>query len=129
MMAKMREIEPTIRATLLSILRLPDPSLKSVLEWLEGMARLWQDHAIEFSAIEQAMAEDAAVAREWLGMLRRLSDSAPELVDDTPRRFQYLAALMAMDRSFYFLHVRGHDMNKTEVHRALARQWLLVLEN
>lgn len=81
---------------------------------------------MEFSAVEQAMAEDTAVADEWLDMLRRLSTSIPALADNEPQRFQFLTALMAMDRNFYFLYVRKQNTNEELVHRSLARQFLLI---
>lgn len=126
MMAKMREIEPEVRVSVAQVFALPEYTLDTMLGWLGTMARMWREHAMDFSAMEQAMAADADVAEEWLGMMRRMSSTIPELAGDEPRRFQFLAALMGMDRTFYFLYVRGHNINEDAVHRALARQWLLV---
>lgn len=128
MMAHMREIEPGIRAPIMDIFELPEHTMDSILGWLKKMAVMWREHSVEFSSIEQAMAEDAAVAEEWLGMLRRLSSSIPELADNEERRFQFLISLMSLDRTFYFLYVREQDTNEALAHRALARQWLTVFE-
>jgi len=68
------------------------------------------------------------VANEWLDMLRRLSNSIPELEDNEERRFQFIISLMSLDRNFYFLYVRNQDTNEELVHRCLARQWLTVFE-
>ncbi|BAU97401.1 transcriptional regulator [Corynebacterium suranareeae] len=129
MMAKMRDIEPAVRAPVLKIFDLPEHTLDSILGWLNSMAEMWKEHAKEFGAMEQAMAEDAAVADEWLAMMQRLSHSVPELAEDEQRRFQFLASLMSMDRNFYFLYVRNQDTNEDLVKLAVARQWLAVFES
>lgn len=126
MMARMREVEPAIRAPLRAVFELPEHTMESILGWLRELSDMWRTHATEFSAMEQAMAEDVAVADEWLGMMRRLSSSIPELENDEPRRFQFLITLMSMDRNFYFLYVRNQRTNEHLVHESLARQWLMV---
>lgn len=124
MLAKMREIEPALLGPISSIFELPRHDLGSVLGWLRSMRELWLEHAVEFSAIEQAMAEDETVAGEWLGMMRRLSSQIPQLSEDEDRRVQFTVSLMSMDRNFYFLYVRNHAIHEEKVHRALAQQWL-----
>lgn len=126
MMARMQEIEPDVRAPVVEIFNLPEHTMESVLGWLSGLAQMWKAHAQEFSAIEQAMAEDATVADEWLAMMRRLSSSIPELAEDEPRRVQFLVTLMGLDRNFYFLYVRNHVSNEQIIHECLARQWLMI---
>lgn len=126
MMALMKQLEPGIMDPIVRLFSLPEHTMDSILGWLGTMADIWSAHAMEFSAVEQAMAEDAAVADEWLDMLRRLSTSIPALADNEPQRFQFLTALMAMDRNFYFLYVRKQNTNEELVHRSLARQFLLI---
>ncbi|NLZ56896.1 MAG: TetR family transcriptional regulator [Corynebacterium sp.] len=126
MMARMQEIEPEVRGPVVAIFDLPEITMESILDWLAGLAEMWRAHAEEFSAIEQAMAEDAEVADEWLAMMRRLSFSVPELAANEPRRVQFLATLMGLDRNFYFLYVRNQVINEKLVHQSLARQWLLL---
>lgn len=128
MLALMQEIEPGIRAPIREVFDLPEHTMESIMGWLGDMATLWREHSVEFSSIEQAMAEDAVVANEWLDMLRRLSNSIPELEDNEERRFQFIISLMSLDRNFYFLYVRNQDTNEELVHRCLARQWLTVFE-
>ncbi|ANE05162.1 TetR/AcrR family transcriptional regulator [Corynebacterium crudilactis] len=128
MMAKMREIEPGVRAPLLKVFELEEPTFESILGWLNTMSELWKEYAMVFGAMEQAMAEDSAVADEWLAMMQRLSLSVPELAKNEERRIQFLASLMSLDRNFYFLYVRAQDANEELVKQAVARQWLTVFE-
>ncbi|MGP6174075.1 TetR/AcrR family transcriptional regulator [Corynebacterium sp. A21] len=128
MLAKMREIEPEIRTPISGVFALPEHTLEAIIEWLGVMREMWLAHAVDFSSMEQAMAEDQAVADEWLNMMRRLSSTIPELAGNEERRVQFLTALMSMDRNFYFLYVRNQTINEELVHRAIARQWLALFD-
>ncbi|AKF28841.1 TetR family transcriptional regulator [[Brevibacterium] flavum] len=128
MMAKMRELEPAVRTPVLKVFDLSEHTLESILRWLDSMTEMWKANAKVFGAMEQAMVEDAAVADEWLSMMQRLSQSVPELVENEERRVQFLASLMSMDRNFYFLYVRGQDVDEELLQLAVARQWLAVFQ-
>jgi AcrR family transcriptional regulator len=125
-LAKMREIEPSIIAPFQELFEVDSHDATSIRAWLERMRDLWLEFKVEFGAMEQAMSEDGEVAAEWLGMVRRMSHSVPELVNNTQRKQDFLALLMSLDRNYYFLYVRGHRDNEDFVLEALSRQWLTL---
>lgn len=128
MMAKMRDIEPSVRAPILKVFELPEHTMDSIRGWLDELGVMWRDYAPTFSAMEQAMGEDETVADEWLGMMRRLSFAVPFLEGHEERRFQFLTNLMSLDRNFYFLYIRNQDTNEDMVKKSLARQWLTLFD-
>lgn len=132
-MAKMRDIEQEITDGYHRLDALPVYTFESLRTWLGETRELWSRYAIEFAAMEQAMAADTAVADEWLGMLRRVSGSMQRLyrhcsTDEDRAEIQthLITLMMSLDRNFYFLYVRGHQDRHGLVLDALARQLLTL---
>src|SRR5690625_1323280 len=125
-LAKMREIEPGIIEPFRELFDTAPHDSASIRAWLERMRDLWLELKVEFGAMEQAMSEDESVAAEWLGMVRRMSNTVPYLAENTQRKQDFLALLMSLDRNYYFLYVRGHRDNEDFVLEALTRQWLTL---
>ncbi|MBO0896087.1 MULTISPECIES: TetR/AcrR family transcriptional regulator [Arthrobacter] len=129
-MARMREIETEV-ADLYAVLdRMTEHSPAAVRIWLEQSRQMWFEYATEFEAINQAMATDATVLEEWLGLVRRICSAQTRLYigcrteDEREDRAAHMATLMmGLERNFYFLYVRGHREREDRVLAALARQW------
>lgn len=130
----MRAREPEIASAYVALDAMTDPGHADVVAWLEEHASLWRAHRMEFMAMEQALAHETAVADEWFAMHRRTQELMVHLAsrcsDDTEwerTRTQVMTLMMAIDRSFYFHILRGHDENYHLVLDVLAKQWLALL--
>ncbi|MCQ1951900.1 TetR family transcriptional regulator [Arthrobacter sp. zg-Y238] len=128
-MAKMRDIEQEITDGYRALDELPQHDFAALRGWLVDTKGLWSRYAIEFAAMEQAMAADTAVADEWLGMLRRVSGSMERLYRSCSSKQEreelqthLVTFMMSLDRNFYFLYVRGHQERHEMVLDALTRQ-------
>jgi hypothetical protein len=95
---------------------------------------MWRRYRREFAAMEQALANEAAVADEWFSLHRDVQALMTNLVgratDEESRRLvraHLMSLMMSVDRSFYFLVIRGHDENYADVLHVLADQWLALL--
>lgn len=125
-LTKMRTIEPEIIGPFGELFDAAPHDATSIRVWLERMRDLWLEMRVEFGAMEQAMSEDEGVAGEWLGMIRRMSQSLPELEDNKQRLQDFIALVMSLDRNYYFLYVRGLRDHEDLVLEALTRQWLTL---
>lgn len=132
-MAKMRDIEREITASYRRLDELPVHNAASVRAWLAEARTMWSLYRIEFAAMEQAMAADEAVADEWLGMLQRVSRSMVRLQEGCAneqereqKKVHVITLMMGLDRTFYFLYVRGHMDRHELVLESLTRQWMTL---
>ena len=129
----MQDIEPEVAAAYQALDALVDPTRDDVAAWLEDHAAMWRTYRMEFTAMEQALANEAAVADQWFAMHRRIQDLMVNLVGRASEgrrdlvRAHLMSLMMSVDRSFYFLLIRGHDDNYGDVVHVLAEQWLALL--
>lgn len=106
---QMRTVEPEILADyrVLGDIALEQDALEG---WLRRHAATWRRHQIEFSAISQAMAAEAAVADEWFESYGRIVAELPDLVgrlvesglSEDRAEARLIALAMTIDRAFYF---------------------------
>ncbi|GAA5033794.1 TetR/AcrR family transcriptional regulator [Microbacterium fluvii] len=130
----MRRIGPEILAMYGDLDEVEDPDVPAVRAWLEQHAHVWHRYSMEFAAMEQALAEDADVAAEWFAFTREIVSRLPRALNAQRRsgatealaRARLHAAVMAVDRSFHFLFLRGHtedqDAELTALAEILSRQ-------
>ncbi|RCW39667.1 TetR family transcriptional regulator [Halopolyspora algeriensis] len=128
----MHTIEPEIIAAYRSLDELVGAEVDDVIAWLEQHAEFWRAYSVDFAAIQQALAHEPAVADEWFGMLRRaakaMGNVRARFGEERSRALAHvLITMMALDRTYYFLLLRGHDEFYGEVQRALAENWLALL--
>lgn len=130
----MRAREPEIASAYVALDALTDPDHADVVAWLENHAAFWRTHRMEFMAMQQALAHETAVADEWFDMHRRTQEGMVHLAsrcadDDEWQRAKtrVMTFMMAIDRSFYFHVLRGHDEHYGLVLDVLAEQWLALV--
>ncbi len=130
----MRGLEPEVAAAYRALDEMVEPTHDDVVAWLEDHANLWRRYRREFAAMEQALANEAAVADEWFSLHRDVQALMTHLVsratdEESGRlvRAHLMSLMMSVDRSFYFLIIRGHDENYADVLHVLADQWLALL--
>ena len=130
----MRGLEPEVAAAYRALDEMVEPTHDDVVAWLEDHANLWRRYRREFAAMEQALANEAAVADEWFSLHRDVQALMVNLVgratdEESGRlvRAHLMSLMMSVDRSFYFLIIRGHDDNYADVLHVLADQWLTLL--
>ncbi|MGW1027889.1 TetR/AcrR family transcriptional regulator [Streptomyces sp. NPDC002577] len=127
----MRGVEPDVVAAYEHLATLePTPAVTG--EWLREHAALWRRYRMEFTSMEQALANEEAVAEEWFALYGRLTDAMPAAVGRltehgvaTERaRARIIALIMAIERAFYFAVVRDRpaffDVIVLELADALA---------
>ncbi|WP_328459269.1 TetR/AcrR family transcriptional regulator [Actinoplanes sp. NBC_00393] len=127
----MRNVEPDIVADFQRLGTI-DPTPAAAESWLRGHAQLWRRYRMEFTSMEQALANEQAVADEWFSFYRRLADGIPGVIDrlvtgglSRERAEARLVALvMTIDRAFHFTVVRDRpdffDAVVAEIAEALA---------
>lgn len=132
----MRALEAGVAADYQALDALVGPDLDAVTAWLHRHAEQWRRSRNEYAAMEQALANEPAVADEWFAMVQRTAASMTRLLarqpDEAARaqaRVHAVALEMSVDRNFHFAIVRGHDENFGAVVRALAEQWLVLLRD
>lgn len=109
----MHDLEPELLADFGKLKSL-EATTEAAQEWLRGHAAMWRRHTMEFTAMEQALADEASVADEWFDFYGRIADSVPELIvrlrdggaSDERARVRLTAVAMTIDRAFYFAVVR-----------------------
>ncbi|WP_018296684.1 TetR/AcrR family transcriptional regulator [Corynebacterium lubricantis] len=115
-----------LRELVLELGKAPEYSAEYVRPWLESLAQTWINSSEEFLAIEQAVAEDKHVAREWLTMINAIAENFPG-GDDYGFRLKFVNLFLGTDRSFYFLYGRGFLDNEEQVMKNLTEQWVVAL--
>ncbi|MGX4689000.1 TetR/AcrR family transcriptional regulator [Streptomyces sp. JNUCC 63] len=109
----MRDIEPEVVASY-EQLSLTDPTPSATEQWLREHAALWRRHRMEFTAMEQALANEEAVAEEWFALYGRLADAMAAVTGRLTTqgltaeraRARVIALVMTIERAFYFSVVR-----------------------
>ncbi|WP_258382776.1 TetR/AcrR family transcriptional regulator [Streptomyces sp. NTH33] len=109
----MRGVEPEVLAAYRR-LALVEPTPVATEKWLREHAAMWRRYRMEFTSMEQALANETAVADEWFGLYGRIADAMPAVVDRlTARgltaeraRARLVALAMTIERAFYFAVVR-----------------------
>lgn len=130
----MHGIEPEVTAAYQDLDAMVEPTRDDVVAWLERHADMWRRYRAEYAAMEQALANEAAVADDWYAMHSRvqalmvhLMGRAPDDVRRARTKAHVMSLMMSMDRSFYFLIIRGFDDNYHDVVTVLAEQWHALL--
>ncbi|WP_164737383.1 TetR/AcrR family transcriptional regulator [Georgenia sp. SYP-B2076] len=129
----MKTLEPEVSGAYVALDQLPNPSHDDVVAWLEAHAGLWRTYGMEFAAMEQALANEPAVADQWFALHRRTQELMANLVSRAPEperalvRAHLMSLMMSVDRSFYFMLIRGHDEDYADVVHVLADQWVALL--
>lgn len=104
----MRGIEPELIASY-EQLSLAEPVPSATEQWLRGHAALWRRHLMEFTAMQQALTNEEAVAEEWFALYGRLADVMAVVVDRlTARgltheraRARIITLVMTIERTLY----------------------------
>lgn len=127
---RMAEIEAEVAELYALLDALPGHTPETLRQWLGTAREMWLRYATEFEAVNQVMAIDPDVLEEWLGLIRRVSSAhaahhlAGATDDERREREVHMATLMmGLERTFYFLYLRGHKEREDLVLTALARQW------
>ncbi|MET8117387.1 TetR/AcrR family transcriptional regulator [Streptomyces prasinus] len=134
--ARMTEIETEV-AELYEVLdRMSQHTPGALREWLETARGMWLRYATEFEAVNQAMAIDPDVLEEWLGLIRRVSSAHAALhlggateEERTEREAHMATLMMGLERTFYFLYIRGHKEREELILASLARQWARLFDD
>jgi AcrR family transcriptional regulator len=109
----MHDIEPDVFADFQRLADIePTPAAAEV--WLRGHAALWRRYRMEFASMEQALADESAVADEWFDFYGRLVDALPSVTErlvaggltEQRARARLQAITLTIDRAFYFAVVR-----------------------
>lgn len=104
----MRSLESEIVGAYEELGRVRRPTRKRLRKWLSSHAELWRARRMEFTAMEQALANEPQVREEWLELYTKLVAAVLDgrRVPQGPEREQHHSSLMAIvmsiDRSFYF---------------------------
>ncbi|GGV28220.1 TetR/AcrR family transcriptional regulator [Streptomyces griseoflavus] len=133
---RMAEIEAEVAELYALLDALPRHTPETLREWLGTAREMWLRYATEFAAVNQAMAIDPDVLDEWLGLVRRVSSAhaAHHLAGATDearteREVHMATLMMGLERTFYFLYLRGHTEREELVLTALARQWARLFDD
>ena len=125
-LARMRDLEPTFAAPFTALFDNPPTTHTQARAWLATMKDLWVKGRVEFSAIEQAMADDEEVATEWWSMVQRVANAVPALTGNPTHRMHFITLWMGLDRTFQFVYGRGHTDHEDQMLDSLAGQWLAL---
>ncbi|MFH5823180.1 TetR/AcrR family transcriptional regulator [Georgenia sp. AZ-5] len=129
-LARMHELEDDVADLYRALDELPSHDEPAMRRWLESAREMWRRYSPEFEAIAQVMTAEQDVLDEWLGLIRRMCAAQTVLYescaseDEREDRAVHMSTLMmSLERTFYFLYVRGHDDHEDRVLASLARQW------
>jgi len=131
----MQSIGPEIAAAYQDLDGIEEPDMAKVRAWLDGHADLWRRYRMEFTAMEQALADEDEVAAAWYGFYGELANRMPRAMvsqlragaSESLARARLTTAAMAVDRAFHFLILRGHAQDYDADATALAERLVTVL--
>ncbi|MCP3768092.1 MULTISPECIES: TetR/AcrR family transcriptional regulator [unclassified Streptomyces] len=134
--ARMTEIETEVAELYEALDGMPQHTPGALREWLETARGMWLRYATEFEAVNQAMTIDPDVLEEWLGLIRRVSSAHAALhlggateEERTEREAHMATLMMGLERTFYFLYIRGHKEREELILASLARQWARLFDD
>ncbi|WP_432056267.1 TetR/AcrR family transcriptional regulator [Streptomyces sp. bgisy022] len=133
--ARMAEIETEVAELYAVLDGMPEHTPDTLREWLVTAREMWMRYTTEFEAVNQAMAIDPDVLDEWLGLIRRVTSAHATLhlpratAEERAEREAHMTTLMmSLERTFYFLYIRGHKEQEELVLTSLARQWARLFD-
>lgn len=133
---RMAEIEAEVAELYALLDGMPGHTPEALREWLGTAREMWLRYATEFEAVNQAMAIDPDVLEEWLGLIRRVSAAHASLrhagateAERLEREVHMATLMMGLERTFYFLYLRGHKEREELVLTSLARQWAQLFDD
>ncbi|NEC29668.1 TetR/AcrR family transcriptional regulator [Streptomyces sp. SID8111] len=133
--ARMAEIETEVAQLYAVLDGMPEHTPDTLREWLGTARGMWLRYATEFEAVNQAMTVDPDVLDEWLGLIRRVTSAHAALhlggageEERAAREAHMTTLMMGLERTFYFLYIRGHKEREESILTSLARQWARMFE-
>jgi AcrR family transcriptional regulator len=132
----MRRISPEVLKAYSNLDAIAVHDLDHVRTWLRETIALWEERRAEFTAIEQALADDDAVANMWVATL---GDSYVEMPRTFGRitepagreraRLHLMTLQAALDRMMFFATIRRQPLDMELLVEVLAAQWLSFLKS
>lgn len=132
----MRRTSPEVLRAYSNLDNIAAHDLDHIRAWLRETIALWEERRSEFTTIEQALADDDAVANMWIATLGESYLVMPKtfgrLTDAAAReraRLHLMTLQAALDRMMFFATIRRQPLDMDLLVDVLAAQWLTFLES